>query len=129
MLVSLLIVLALGVVCIGVGLYFHLRDRRFKSNAIKVNAEVTGFLPVEDDRYLLQYRFQLDDHEVFGVLPRSTPRPITTKGAIIPLLVHREDSTNVRRLTARRDATLRFFIILIGVLMLCTAIPLLVFVV
>ncbi|BAU95473.1 hypothetical protein N24_1211 [Corynebacterium suranareeae] len=128
MLISLLIVLIVGVVCIGVGVHFILEDRRFKAHAIEVEAEVTGFLELEDERYLMQYSFELDHVQVFGVLPKSTPRPITSKGAIIPLLVNKDDSTQVRRLTARRDATLRFFLILIGGLMVCTAVPLLFFV-
>lgn len=128
MLISLSIVLILGVVCISTGIYFIINDRRFRANAIEVEAEVTGFLELEDERYLMQYRFELEHHEVFGVLPKSTPRPITTKGAMIPLLVNKEDSTQVRRLTARRDATLRFFLILIGGLMVSTAVPLLFFV-
>ncbi|AGT05084.1 putative membrane protein [Corynebacterium glutamicum MB001] len=128
MLISLLIVLILGVVCIGIGIHFIGKDRHFQSNAVEVEAEVTGFVELEDERYLTQYRFELDHHEVFGVLPKSTPRPITTKGAVIPLLVNRDDSTQVRRLTARKDVTLRFFLILIGGLMVCTAVPLLFFV-
>ncbi|ANE03678.1 DUF3592 domain-containing protein [Corynebacterium crudilactis] len=128
MLIPLLVVLILGVVYIYTGVYFIYRDRRFKANAIEVDAEVTGFLEVEDGRFLMQYRFEWDHHDVFGVLPKSSPKPITTKGVKMPLLVNKDDSTQVRRLTARRDATLRIFLVLIGGLMVCMAVPLLFFV-
>lgn len=128
MLVSLIVVLFLGLVCVGIGGYATYRDKKFRANATLVDAEVTGLIDADHDRYLTQYRFELDHHEVFGVLDRSTPRPITSKGARIPLLVDRVDPTQVRRLTTRRDSTLRIFFFLIGALMIGTAVPLLIFV-
>lgn len=125
---TLLIVLAIGVVCIGLALYLSFRDRSFRASSYKVRAEVTGFIQNSDERYQTQYRFTHDDHEVFGVLEKTTPHPVMNPGEVILLRVHKDDPTNVRAMTPRRDITARVFLMLMGVLMLVTAIPLLVFV-
>lgn len=125
---SLLIVLATGVVCIGLALYLGFRDRRFRAVSYKVTAEVTGFIQDKDERYQTQYRFSHDGHEVFGVLDKTTPQPVLKPGELILLRVHKNDPTNVRPFTSRGESTARVFLMLIGVLMLLTAIPLLVFV-
>lgn len=125
---SLILVFLGGLVFLGVGVDLVRRDHAFRRQSQLVEAEVTGHVRTAEDRFLVQYRFPLDGREIFGVLPYSVPEPILSSGETIQLLVRGDDPSVVRSLTTRRDLTARVFLLLIGALMLLTAIPLLILV-
>lgn len=129
LLITLVVVLLSGLICIGMALASTVRQRSFHANARLFHAEITGYALNRENRYKTLYKFDIDGREIHGVLPDSIPDPILPRGEIIPLMVRLDDPTRVQPVLSRQHTTLRTFSYLIGGCMLLTAIPLLLLIV
>ncbi|WP_080795637.1 DUF3592 domain-containing protein [Corynebacterium pacaense] len=126
LIVTFFVVLALGVICVGSAAYFSMRERAFHARSRSCDAQVTGYTRDRDGRYHTQYRMHVDGHEIHGVLPASSSRPILPEGETLQLRVHIDDPTRVMQSRSTQLSTLRTFLYLLGIIMVISAAPLLI---